>query len=160
MRRIPKSGLVQLGGGRSPLSSRKDSNMFQIALFFLVGIFSVAAIARAPTPAPAKPLAADCRMTVWLKSEVPLEYESACVGSCEDLGDDCEKKTVNQGGTTYYFCKCTQAGTPTEPDSTACTTVVTLSGGVWDHYCYNQACSESCVKYAVRWEHTTPCLCH
>jgi hypothetical protein len=111
-------------------------------------------------PAPTAVVAADCRMTVWLVSEEPNElYGMACVGNCADQGDACEKKVVTQGPTTYHYCKCTQAGTPTEPDSTACTTVVTLSAGVWDHYCYDQACTETCVSYAVRWEHTTPCVC-
>jgi hypothetical protein len=93
-------------------------------------------------------VAADCRMTVWIVSEEPNElYGMACVGNCADQGDTCEIKVVTQGPTTYHYCKCTQAGTPTEPDSTACTTVVTLTGDDWSHYCYNQACSETCVSY-------------
>jgi len=111
-------------------------------------------------PAPTAVVAADCRMTVWIVSEEPNElYGMACVGNCADQGDTCVKKVVTQGPTTYHYCKCTQAGTPTEPDSTACTTVVTLTGDDWSHYCYNQACSETCVSYGVRWEHTTPCVC-
>jgi len=105
---------------------------------------------------------ADCRMSVWIVQEVPEEiYQTACVGSCEDPGDLCEQKSQVINGKTYLYCKCTHDGTPVEPDSTACTTVVTHVGGEqWAHYCYDQACETYCVEFYVRWQPTAPCGCH
>lgn len=107
-----------------------------------------------------QPINANCRMSVWLKTESPPTYETACIGNCADQGDLCDHKTQLIAGTTYYYCKCTQAGTPVEPDSTACTTVVTENNGAWSFYCYNQACETYCDDFPVRWEPSTPCLCH
>ena len=99
-------------------------------------------------------------MSLWLKSVNPTAYEIQCTGSCEHTSDICDLKSQLIGSTTYYYCKCTQEGTPVEPDSTDCTTVVTETAGVWSHYCYNQFYETYCDSYAARWEPTTPCLCH
>jgi len=107
------------------------------------------------------PISGNCRKSVWLKTEVPIAYNHACVGTCEG-SYTCTDRQTEQGGTTYYYCKCLQDGVPPEPDSTACTTVVTYTPATetWDVYCYNQACAQTCHEYAVHWEPTTPCLCH
>lgn len=113
-----------------------------------------------PRSAAPSSFAGNCRMSLWLKSVNPTTYEIQCTGSCEHTSDICDLKSQLIGSTHYYYCKCTQEGTPVEPDSTDCTTVVTETAGVWSHYCYNQFCETYCDSYAARWEPTTPCLCH
>jgi hypothetical protein len=112
-----------------------------------------------PPAAPA-PIAGDCRMSVWLIAADPDVYDWECLGDC-NTPYNCTERWQEIGDSVSFYCKCLYNMVPPQPDSTACTSIVTFNQvtAVFDVYCVDQSCPSQCFERTITFDPVTPCFC-
>lgn len=118
----------------------------------------LALLANLLLPPAAAPITGSCRMIVQKTAENPLVLDWHCEGSCAGTGFTCNERSFQIGSVVYHYCKCVN-GEVVQPDSTGCTTVVTVNTTTGQHgyYCLAQGCT--CKDSGVTWVASTPCGC-
>ena len=136
-----------------PIIFRKEAAM--------VSVFPLLVSLAAYLPAVSTPIVSGtCVQHVWMISTPPDVFGYECSGDCAPPYD-CTPRSQFVNGLCYYYCKCIHDGVPPEPDSSACTTVVTLNPAThaYSYYCVDQACPAECFGRTVTHVHRAPCFC-